>query len=453
MKSKTFTCVAILLLILFIGNAYTKALKIGDIFDDFVLPTLSEDRNGNGVLDVGEDYNGNGMMDFMNAVYLYDYEGSVVVLDFFIHNKSECILPAKDIQTDIYEHYKTSSGNPAKVPVEVIGINIWGLPMESELEVDSKTYEFLDNTGISFTILMDYYRDVYSKLKPLYWGGPYIVVINGILDDPVYDLWEIIYIESEYEDCENIKNYIDSITPTDVPILKLQTNENTLRLGDELSASIRVKYFGNLKAFDLYIALNAWDQLFFYPNWSINPEPYQLNETNNMDMTLPILKDITISRAFPEGSYSFLSIASEPDKFNPICELVTCDFNVLHQPNFKGLDVYFGENPVYKNPDTGIWPIKIFIENKRNSDITIETWIMELFDLEDTHVLTLDWSAMLSMFNLNDNILPSGDTASLQYSFTRWDYFYGGSIEFTFKGTDENKNPVETISERLYLEQ
>jgi hypothetical protein len=389
----------------------------------------------------------------MEAVYLYDLESSIVVLYFFIHSESECKVAAEDIQTHIYEYYKEYSGNPSGVPVQTLGINIWGLPMESELTVDSKTYEFLDDTGISYPVLMDYYRDVYSQLKPVYWDGPYIAVINGIPNDTVYDQWEIIYIESEYENCEIIKSYIDSIAPTDDPILQLQMNENTLRLGDELFASIRVKYFGKLKAFDLYIALNAVGQLFFYPNWSCSPEAYPLHETTNMDVTFPILNNITISTTFSEGSYSFLSIASEPNEFNPISDLITYDFEVLHQPNFKGLDVYFEENPVYKNPDSGMWPFKIFLENNRNSDITLETWTLELFDLEDTHISTMDWSMMLPMFRLANNLLPLGDTASLQYSFSRWDYFYGGSIEFMFKGSDQNNNTVETSSERLYLEQ
>ena len=41
-----------------------------------------------------------------------------------------------------------------------------------------------------------------------------------------------------------------------------------------------------------------------------------------MDKTFSLLDDIAISNSFPEGSYSFLAIASEPNVFNPISPVI-----------------------------------------------------------------------------------------------------------------------------------
>ena len=49
---------------------------------------------------------------------------------------------------------------------------------------------------------MDYYRDAYRQIHLVDYEVPYIVIINGVMNDPMYDLWEIMYIEDDYTDSE-----------------------------------------------------------------------------------------------------------------------------------------------------------------------------------------------------------------------------------------------------------
>ena len=86
-------------------------LTIGDIFEDFTIPTLSEDRNGNGVLDEGEDHNGNGELDLSQDISLYDQEGKIIVFDFFAYTCESCKGASEELQ-DFYEFYQEKGGIP-----------------------------------------------------------------------------------------------------------------------------------------------------------------------------------------------------------------------------------------------------------------------------------------------------------------------------------------------------
>ena len=55
---------------------------------------------------------------------LYDYQGSVIVLDFWAYWCGSCAAAASDIEPNITQYYRNEGGNSNGVPVQVISINI-----------------------------------------------------------------------------------------------------------------------------------------------------------------------------------------------------------------------------------------------------------------------------------------------------------------------------------------
>jgi thiol-disulfide isomerase/thioredoxin len=426
----------------------------GYIFDDFTIPTLSEDRNGNGVLDEGEDYNGNGVLDLPTDVSLFDYEGSIIIIDFFAYWCGPCINASPKIQEELYEYYMQSLGNPAGVQVEVWGVSMQGLTqsLPTEADIDAKTYEFLDKVPtVSYPMLMDYYRVAWDMTGST--SIPHMVVINGIPNDPVYQQWEVLFGESGYGGPDDIRMHVDSIAPSYDPLLNFSANQKTYFPGDTLSANLNVRYFGEKPVFDLYVALTAFGQLIFYPNWTKTPEasPLIMNPEFNEDFT--ILDRIPISKALPEGTYTLLSICADSGTLDPISDLAQLDFKVLHEG--KGsMETYFTDNPVYTIEDQGVKkvPLEIFLENTGDVDITIDTFTIDTYDADGNYQGTQDASSDFPKWfkDISSGVLEVGQTTSANLQF-------GNSAnlerqaQFYFHGIAANGGDVEVTSEKLIM--
>jgi len=426
---------------LFAGSGY--------IFGDFTIPTLSEDRNGNGVLDEGEDYNGNGVLDLPTQVSLYDYEGHIIIIDFFAYWCGPCKTASPKIQEDLYEYYMQRLGNPNGVPVEV-----WGVSMQGETDtltkedIDQNTYAFLDDVPtVSYPIMMDYERVAWDMTGST--SIPHLVVINGTPNDPVYQQWEVLYGESGYGGPDTIRSFVDSINPSTDPLLKFSTNQKAYFPGDQLSASLNVRYFGGLPTFDLYVAIMAFGQIIFYPSWTNTPEATPLIISPRFNQDFDILDRIPITKQLPEGTYSLLAICAESGTYNPISALAQHDFNIVHEGKGE-MKAYFKDNPVYKDPASGRWPFTVYLENTGNTEITIDTMTIEFFDEDGNSTGVQDYSSnFASWFKALGGILGVGKTLEATLSISLGGD--SGGAQFYFHGVDQNGADVETTSERLDL--
>ena len=72
-----------------------------------------------------------------------DYEGHVVVLDFFAWWCGPCRTSSPDIEKNIYQYFKEREGNKYGVPVTVIG--------NTEASYPDRTDQFIKDSGLKLS--------------------------------------------------------------------------------------------------------------------------------------------------------------------------------------------------------------------------------------------------------------------------------------------------------------
>jgi len=448
MKLNVLTIIIVIGILAMFNSAFGKS---GYLFENFTIPSLSEDRNKNGTLDQGEDYNGNGTLDISTDISLYDYKGSIIIIDFFAYWCTNCEAVFPQVQEDLYEYYHQRAGNPANIPVEVMGISVQrATNLMTRDNIDHNTYTFLDRLPtVSFPIFMDYDLVAWNMVDSNYI--PNLVVINGIPNDPNYKLWEVTYGEVGYEDPDEIRNFVDSIYPSYDPLLIFSINKMTYFPGDSINSSLNLRYFGELKGFDLYVALSVLDQIYFYPSWTNNLEANNLATEIGYNQDFDILKNITITKNIPEYTYYLLAICAESGTYNPVSDIEQINFEIKHEPE-ASMTCYFSDNPVYFNSNPGIegWAFIVFIENTGSTNIQIDKMTIEYFDenkistnLEDCTGNFAKWFTALG------NSLPVGYKRQTTLRI-RIDSD-SGWVQFYFHGKGKNGAEVETTSEMLQL--
>ena len=451
---KTFQISILILLTIFLSSSplLAQGLGIGDIYQDFTIPTLSEDRNGNGTLDDGEDYNGNGVLDLASDVSLYDYEGSIIVMDFFAYWCGPCRTSMPEYQKEIHEYYIDNGGNPAGVPVHIWAVNMYGPDNESEESVDAHTYPFLDDVGISYPVLMDYYRVAYKQIKPTGYSIPHVCIVNGVPNDINHEQWEILYVKSGYSSgiTSDYRDIIDQIAPSDKPFLSFSTNQTKYFPKDNISASLKVRYFGDLPAIDLYVALSAFGQFYFYPTWNKNPQANEIITEGGYSNDFILLDQVPVSTVIPEGTYSLMAVCTETGTYNILGYLKQISFDISHKT--KGsMRAYFDENPVYFDPVNENWPFKLYLENTGPTNIAIDKFTLEFFDEEGISTGVSDYTRNFTeWFNTFIKLLPVGETYYAVLNITMGTRESGGAL-FYFHGIDK-KNDVEVETTTEYLE-
>jgi len=316
---------------------------------------------------------------------------------------------------------------------------------------------FIDRYNLTYPVLIEDESDTLSINLGVKGIVPSNVIINGVANDPNYDQWEVIYKgsgfpynnpDAEMQYVEMYRSYIDKVTTTEDPILRIKTDQNNYFPGEELNANLRVKYFGQLPDMDVYSALAAFGQLYFYPNWTKNPEPTSLNLVYGYDETFDLLTGLSISTFIPEGTYTLLAISTETGTLNPISPLSQVDFNIYHQRSMKA---YFKENPVYQDAETGKWSFTIYLESTWKYDIGMTEFKIETFDSEGLSLGVSDYiSEFHKWFKLLGRILPAEAIAEASLTYTPNNKECEG-LEIYFKGIDENDVEVEAKTERLEL--
>lgn len=133
---------------------------------------------------------------------LSDFEGHVIVLDFFAWWCGPCRASSPIVERDIYQYFKAQDGNVHGVPVTVIAVNV-------ESDSPDRTDQFVEEVGLDL-VGDDFSGEVWDQFNEEGYI-PLFVIINGVNGNPDYEQWEVIYKEIGFEGSEAFRNVINTI--------------------------------------------------------------------------------------------------------------------------------------------------------------------------------------------------------------------------------------------------
>jgi len=188
---------------------------------------------------------------------------------------------------------------------------------------------------------------------------------------------------------------------------------------------------------DCYIAYRAIgsDELYFYPFWSTNPANCALEfKPLPADANYPDIELIhTLDADLKPGQYQWLAALFEPDTFNPVSNIATCDFTVFAQPTRRhaqgsllqsGSEVSLNGGQMGTPPTVAVWTDKetYAVGDVLDLSLSLENEGMGMpYDLYIAATLDDDPSGTLFFFPTwqtepaltNISFLPLGHGASL----------------------------------------
>ena len=176
MKANVFT-LFLLLVVIVQGHA---AVSEGDIAIDFSLT-----RHGGAE---GE------------TISLYDYEGHVIILDFFAYWCGPCQTSSPKIEEEIADYYAEVGGTENDIPVTVIAVSV---DNRNPGAVDS----FIENAKLEL-VGLDETQDAWRQFSLGFI--PHFAVVNGVADAN-FEQWEILHTDSGYRGSGFYKRIAESV--------------------------------------------------------------------------------------------------------------------------------------------------------------------------------------------------------------------------------------------------
>ncbi|MEO6036031.1 MAG: TlpA disulfide reductase family protein [Verrucomicrobiota bacterium] len=131
-------------------------------------------------------------------VYIRDFAGRVVFLEWFAVWCPYCVAAAPQVKTGIADWYATRGGNPFGVPVLHVGVN-----QESASFYQGQTDSFVTQQGFN-PVVNDYEGSVINPVRFMFQssGQPTFVAINCVTNSPSHQSWQILVNEQRYGQTE-----------------------------------------------------------------------------------------------------------------------------------------------------------------------------------------------------------------------------------------------------------
>lgn len=127
------------------------------------------------------------LMNPQRPVDLYDYAGSILVIDSWTHWCPSCKSSMPKLQSEIEHYFEQRGGNSAGIPVRVISMSV----DNSNL---SAVRSFANTFGLAVVGLDD------GSCSRQFLNGyiPNFTVINCVADSPSHSQWEVVFNNSGY---------------------------------------------------------------------------------------------------------------------------------------------------------------------------------------------------------------------------------------------------------------
>jgi len=161
-------------------------------------------------------------------VYLRDFAGRVVFLEWFAVWCPYCQAAAPQVENDIVDWYAARGGNPFGVPVLHIAVN-----QEARSQYQTSTDTFITDQGFGVTV-NDYNASVINPVRYQFitGGQPLFVIINGVTNSPTHQPWQILVSQQSYGETEftaqlaGYRTIIDTVQPAVIPPLMANAKRN-----------------------------------------------------------------------------------------------------------------------------------------------------------------------------------------------------------------------------------
>ncbi len=175
------SCVMLLILV---GGfaAHAQVVRVGEVSRDFELTNRSD----------------------QSPLKLSNYEGHVIVLDFFAWWCGPCRNSSPVVEKDIYQYFKSRDGNDHGVPVTVLAVNI-------ESDSPDRTDQFVNDAGLEL-VGDDFGREAWDQFNEQ-GAIPLFVIVNGVNGNSDYKQWEVLYKKTGFEGAEKFRDIINRVQP------------------------------------------------------------------------------------------------------------------------------------------------------------------------------------------------------------------------------------------------
>ena len=133
-------------------------------------------------------------------ISLYDYEGHIIVLDFFAYWCGPCQTSSPELETEVAEYFEQQKGNANGVPVTVLAVSI---DNKNPGAVDT----FVSNAGLKL-VGLDETGNAWRQFGSGYI--PHFAVVNGV-EGSNFEQWEVIHTNYGYRGANFYRNAANQV--------------------------------------------------------------------------------------------------------------------------------------------------------------------------------------------------------------------------------------------------